>query len=67
MSRENEVLPENLGADVQSRDQTYGPECERGLYFHQPSHSFCFPYSRVVLVEIELIEGFSQIWRTRII
>jgi hypothetical protein len=23
--------------------QMYGPKCDRKLYFHQPSHSFCFP------------------------
>jgi hypothetical protein len=50
MSGENEVLFENLKVDVRSLDrtyspmchsrrmaraQTYGPECDRGLYFHQ--------------------------------
>jgi hypothetical protein len=29
MSGENEVLPENLGADVWSRDRTYSLEIER--------------------------------------
>jgi hypothetical protein len=28
-------------------------------YFYQPSRSFCFPYFRVVLVELGQIEGFS--------
>jgi hypothetical protein len=35
-------------------------------YFHQPFHSSYFPYFRVVLVELGLIEGFPQIWRIRI-
>jgi hypothetical protein len=52
---------QSITADVRPRAQTYGLECDRGLYFHQLSHSSCFPYSRVVLVEIGLIEGFSQI------
>jgi hypothetical protein len=30
------------------------------------SHSSSFPYFIVVLVELGLIEGFSQIWRTQI-
>jgi hypothetical protein len=53
--------------DVQPQGQTYGPECDKGLYFHRLSYTSCFPYSRVVLVEIRLIEDFPQIWRTRII
>ena len=57
-SGENEALPKILEADVRPRTWTYGPECDRGLYFHQLSHSSNFPYSRVVLVEIGLIEGF---------
>jgi hypothetical protein len=32
--------------------------------FHQTSHHSCFPYFKVVLVELGLVEGFSQIWRT---
>jgi hypothetical protein len=44
--------------DVQLQTQTYG-QCVTGKpYFHQPSRSSCFPYFRVVLVELELIEGF---------
>ena len=50
--------------DVRTRARTYG-QCETGKpYFHLPSHSFCFPYYRVILVELGLIEGFPQIWRT---
>jgi hypothetical protein len=52
--------------DVQSRTQMYGQYVVGKPYFHQPSHSSCFPYFRVILVEIGLIEGFPQIWRTRI-
>jgi hypothetical protein len=53
-------------ADVRPRAWTYG-QCAAGKpYFHQPSHSSCFPYFIVVLVELGLIEGFPQIWRTRI-
>jgi hypothetical protein len=52
--------------DVWPRARTYS-QCVTGKpYFHQLSHSSCFPYLRVVLVELGLIEGFSQIWRTRI-
>ena len=29
-SGENEILPKNLEADVQSRDQTYGPKYHSG-------------------------------------
>jgi hypothetical protein len=53
-------------ADVRSRAWTYG-HCVAGKpYFHQTSYSSCFPCFRVVLVELGLIEGFSQIWRTQI-
>jgi hypothetical protein len=53
-------------ADVRPQAQTYG-QCAAGKpYFHQMSHSSCFPCFRVVLVELGLIEGFLQIWRTRI-
>jgi hypothetical protein len=34
-SEENEVLVENLGVDVRSRNRTYGPKCDKGLYFLQ--------------------------------
>jgi hypothetical protein len=34
-SGEKEALPKNLEADVRSRNQMYGPKCDRGLYFHQ--------------------------------
>ena len=30
MSRENKVLPENLEADIQFRDRTYGPKYHSG-------------------------------------
>jgi hypothetical protein len=57
MSGENEILPENLRADVRSRDQTYSSKChsrcttpspnvwlvcDKELYFYQPSYSSCF-------------------------
>jgi hypothetical protein len=52
--------------DVRPLVGTYG-QCVTGKpYFHQTSHSSCFPYFRVVLVELGLIEDFSQIWRTQI-
>jgi hypothetical protein len=52
--------------DIRPRAQTYS-QCVVGKpYFHQPSHSSCFPYIRVVLVELRLIEGFPQIWKTQI-
>jgi hypothetical protein len=45
--------------DVRLRARTYG-QCVIGKpYFHQSSHSSCFPYFRVVLVELGLIEDFS--------
>jgi hypothetical protein len=47
--------------DVRSRAWTYG-QCVAGKpYFHQTSHNSCFPCFRVALVELGLIEGFSQI------
>jgi hypothetical protein len=64
---ETERTLRSITVDIQPRARTYGPECDRELYFHQQSHSSCFPYSRVVLVEIGLIEGFSHIWRTQIV
>ena len=52
--------------DVRTRAWTYD-RCVTGKpYFHLQSHSFYFPYFGVVLVELELIEGFPQIWRTQI-
>jgi hypothetical protein len=52
--------------DVRPRARKYD-QCVAGKpYFHQPSHSSCFPYFRVVLVELGLIEGFSHIWKTQI-
>ena len=52
-------------ANVRYRDWTYS-RCEtRKPYFHLPSQSSCSPYFRVVLVELGLIEGFSEIWRTQ--
>jgi hypothetical protein len=51
-------------AYVRPRARTYG-QCAAGKpYFHQMSHSSCFPCFRVVLVELGLIEGFPQIWGT---
>ena len=51
--------------DVCTWAQTYG-QCETGKpYFHLPSHSSYFPYFRFILVELGLIEGFPQIWRTQ--
>jgi hypothetical protein len=50
--------------DIRPRAWTYG-QCVTGKpYYHQPSHNSRFPCFRVVLVELGLIEGFSQIWRT---
>jgi hypothetical protein len=57
---ETERTVQSIIADVRS-------ECDMGLYFHQPSHSSCFPCFKVILVEIRVIEGFPQIWRTWII
>jgi hypothetical protein len=54
-SGENEVLLENLEADVWSQDRMYGlePGCTiqsvtGNLIFTRPSHSSYFPYSRIV-------------------
>ena len=45
--------------NVQTQAWTYG-QCVVGKpYFHQLSHSSYFPYFRVVLVELGLIEGIS--------
>jgi hypothetical protein len=57
-------MVQSIIVDKRLRARTYGPECDRGLYFHQQSHRSYFPDSRVVLVEIGIIEGFPQIWRT---
>ena len=52
--------------DVHTGARTYD-QCVTGKpYFHQLSHSSRFPHLRDVLVELGLIEDFSQIWRTRI-
>jgi hypothetical protein len=32
----------SITADVQPRAQTYGPECDKKLYFHPLSRSSCF-------------------------
>jgi hypothetical protein len=53
-------------ADVRTWAREYGHCVAENPYFHQTSHSSCFPYLVVVLVELRLIEGFSQIWRTQI-
>jgi hypothetical protein len=57
-----------LSVDV----RTYAPEPGRTLtvwqgnpIFTNMSHSSYFPWFRVVLVELGLIEGFPQIWKTR--
>ena len=51
--------------DIRTRALTYG-QCEIGKpYFHIPSHNSCFSYFGFILVELGLIEGFSQIWRTQ--
>jgi hypothetical protein len=66
-SGENEILPKNLEVNIWSQDRTYGPKCHSrhtaqsvtgDSIFTKPSHSSYFPYSRVVLVGIRLIEGF---------
>ena len=50
--------------DVCTQVQTYG-QCKTGKpHFHLLSHSSCFPYFGVILVELRLIESFPQIWRT---
>jgi hypothetical protein len=47
--------------DLRPLAQTYD-QCMIGNFiFIKPSHSSCFPYFKVVLVELELIEGFSHI------
>jgi hypothetical protein len=60
-SGENEVLLENLGADVRSEvsQKRYNPKPESTVQsvigdfiFTKTSHSSCFPYSIIVLVEI---------------
>jgi hypothetical protein len=53
-------------ADIRSWARTYGHYVPGKPYFHQTSHSSCFPWFRVFLVELGLIKGFSQIWRTQI-
>jgi hypothetical protein len=45
-------------ADVRPRAWTYDQYVAGKSYFHWPSHSSCFPYFRVVLVELGLIEYF---------
>jgi hypothetical protein len=42
MSGQNEVLPKNLEANVQSQDWTYNPKCSRERCFGQPSDSSYF-------------------------
>ena len=49
---------EKIRFSLKTSKWMYGPECDRELYFYQSSHSSCFPYFRVVLIEIGLIEGF---------
>jgi hypothetical protein len=43
--------------NIRPRARTYGPECDKGLYFNQPSSLYIKG----------LIEGFSHNWETRII
>jgi hypothetical protein len=38
--------------DVRPQARTYGQYVVGKPYFHQPSHSLCFPYFRVILVEL---------------
>jgi hypothetical protein len=52
-------------ADVHARARTYGHCVAEKPYFHQTSHSSCFPYFIAVLMELGIIEGFPQIWRTQ--
>jgi hypothetical protein len=52
--------------DVRLRAWSCGQCVTRKPNFHQPSHTSCFSYFRVILVELGLIEDFSYIWRTRI-
>jgi hypothetical protein len=46
--------------DIRPQARTYG-QCVTGKpNFYQPSHSSCFPYFRVVLVELGLIKVFHR-------
>jgi hypothetical protein len=63
---ETERTARSVIADVWSRAWTYDQIVIGELHFYQPSHSSCFPCSKVVLVEVGLIEGFPHIWRIRI-
>jgi hypothetical protein len=56
-----------MGFSLKTSKWTYGPKCHskrtahnviEDFIFTKPSNNSCFPYSRVVLVGIELIEGF---------
>jgi hypothetical protein len=42
MTGQNAVLPENLEADVWSRDRMYGLKCSREHFFDQPFDSSYF-------------------------
>jgi hypothetical protein len=42
MSGENEVLPENLEADVLSQDRTYGPKYHNGRTIQSITGNFIF-------------------------
>jgi hypothetical protein len=69
-----------LPALQKTSKQTYDSKCHNGrtpertaqsvtgdFIFTKPTHNSCFPYSRVILVGMGLIEGFPQIWRTWIV
>jgi hypothetical protein len=47
--------------DIRPRARTYDQCVTEKPYFHQPSHTSCFPYLKDVLLELGLIEGFLQI------
>jgi hypothetical protein len=49
---------------VRPRARTYIQSVIRELHFYQLSHISYFSFSRVVLIEVGLIEGFPQIWKT---
>ena len=69
---ENEIFLENLEVDVQSRDRTYDSKCHSGHTVQSVTWNFIFisrliayisllSYSRVVLVEIELMINILSI------
>ena len=50
----------NVTMDIWPRARTYGQSMIGELHFYQSSHKSCFPCSRVVLIEVGLIEGFHK-------